>query len=557
MENKEAPPSIENQYNNQIIEKDEEIPDKNEIIIEQSNQVTNEKKDIKIEKPTEDTPNKNEIIIDNTNNPPLNKNEIKIEEQGNDIFTQFMKSYPEKLFTKFEFDFFGDTFEPDCSYLKDGLRYYIYFNIKKLRNKLERKWSEILEKYPKTISDLKQPLEEYMSNPEGTAFIEKSNFFQNIYIKIIFMFGEEIFNKEARERAKAIAYLLSQINCREKKELLREDFEVAKINSRTLKIDFEQFSLYEIIYKDIKEIKVRIDTLEDRIDSLNQLCEKYISMFKDIDQNYSADEENKLKPYLAYQINKQLINIENGDVFKDEENNKKMKSLRNKLNKVIILLNNEKDIDDSFLLGLKMNYYTIVKSTKNQQDIILNGVYMRQFYDKLEELFNNLWDSLIKFQDDNEEEIKPAEKKDFIRKLRKKADNLEQLVSETEKEINSLNSKTLKNGIKMIDNLADGVNNAKQKEYRKILQNGENLVDLKEQIDNNKIDKNLLDKKGKINTIKKENIIQLIIIFELIEKLKFIEDKRFYSDNFNGIYISKKINKTKIKLADMYSVSLI
>ena len=557
MENKEAPPSIENQYNNQIIEKNEEIPDKNEIIIEQSNQATKEKKDIKIEKPTEDTPNKNEIIIDNTNNPPLNKNEIKIEEQGNDIFTQFMKSYPEKLFTKFEFDFFGDAFEPDCSYLKDGLRYYIYFNIKKLRNKLERKWSEILEKYPKTISDLKQPLEEYMSNPEGTAFIEKSNFFQNIYIKIIFMFGEEIFNKEARERAKAIAYLLSQINCREKKELLREDFEVAKINSRTLKIYFEQFSLYEIIYKDIKEIKVRIDTLEDRIDSLNQLCEKYISMFKDIDQNYSADEENKLKPYLAYQINKQLINIENGDVFKDEENNKKMKSLRNKLNKVIILLNNEKDIDDSFLLGLKMNYYTIVKSTKNQQDIILNGVYMRQFYDKLEELFNNLWDSLIKFQDDNEEEIKPAEKKDFIRKLRKKADNLDQLVSETEKEINSLNSKTLKNGIKMIDNLADGVNNAKQKEYREILQSGENLVDLKEQIDNNKIDKNLLDKKGKINTIKKENIIQLIIIFELIEKLKFIEDKRFYSDSFNGIYISKKINKTKIKLADMYSVSLI
>ena len=148
MENKEAPPSIENQYNNQIIEKDEEIPDKNEIIIEQSNQVTKEKKDIKIEKPTEDTPNKNEIIIDNTNNPPLNKNEIKIEEQGNDIFTQFMKSYPEKLFTKFEFDFFGDTFDPDCSYLKDGLRYYIYFNIKKLRNKLERKWSEILEIYP-------------------------------------------------------------------------------------------------------------------------------------------------------------------------------------------------------------------------------------------------------------------------------------------------------------------------------------------------------------------------------------------------------------------------
>lgn len=170
MENQEAAPSTNLDKKDKGItkknEKEEEITNKNEIILEEPKQKreekteepkenTNEKK-IKIEKPKNEIPEKKEIIIDTAKE----KKPVKKKREEMDDFEKFMDSYPYK-FREFEFDFYGDTLKPDYVLWKNKRKYYCFFDLESLKNVLEEKWKKIFEKHPITLEYLKQPLKDY------------------------------------------------------------------------------------------------------------------------------------------------------------------------------------------------------------------------------------------------------------------------------------------------------------------------------------------------------------------------------------------------------------
>ena len=132
--------------------KKKEVPDKNEIIIEEKKEESKEQNEIKTEKPKEEIPEKNEIIIGTS------------KKKSQDDFKKFIDKYPKNLDKTFEFNFFGDTLKPECVFFRDGRRFYVYFNLNELKNKLNEKWSLIFENYPKNLDDLKQPLEVFKSS---------------------------------------------------------------------------------------------------------------------------------------------------------------------------------------------------------------------------------------------------------------------------------------------------------------------------------------------------------------------------------------------------------
>lgn len=559
--NQEAPPAIEVKDEEKKSDKKEEIPNKNEIITEKPKEETIQKEEKKIEKPKEEIQDKNEIII-NEAKKETEKNEIKTNEPKKEInppkkdrlkmdeFEKFMDKYPENLIGKFEFDFYGDTLKPDCVFWRDGRKYYVYFNLGYLRNKLDEKWQYIFKNYPENLADLKEPLEQFRSAYRKNQFKEDWGIFQTVYLGIKFIFSKEKYNEEVRKRAEALAYLLAQIEHRKKQDFTT----IGMIDSINLKIDFFPFEIFDTINTEIDGINIKRDTIEQVRESLNFLSQIFNSLNDKIDNNFGDNDKKILKSYLANRINPKLSLVEDYVLSEDSEDYQKRKSLRNKLN-YIITINMDKEANKSFFFDEEKFQFKIIKDTNNEKFILLNSVYMKKFYTDLVEIFVYLRDFLLQF-DDDDIEINPERKNDFIRKHMNKFEDLEKLDANIKKEINKTRSKMAKQGIDLSKNSVEIFKNLKNKNLN-VSQNANNAVDNLEKIANYNIDKILLEKTENIIFQKKEETIKLIKEFDLMEKLKFIDDKRFKENTINGILIARKIKNPKNPLTDRYEVYLI
>ena len=558
--NQEAPPSIEIKDEENKSDKKEEIPDKNEIITEKPEEET-QKEEKKIDKPKEEIQEKNEIKI-NEPKKEIEKNEIKINEPKKEInppkidrlkmdeFEKFMDKYPENLIGKFEFEFYGDTLKPDCVFWRDGRKYYVYFNLEYLRNKLDEKWQSIFNNYPENLADLKEPLEKFRSTYRENQFKEDSGFFKTIYLEIKFIFVKEKFNKDVRKRAGALAYLLAQIEHREKQDCTT----IGMIDSINLKIDFFPFEIFDTINTEVEGINIKRDTIEQVRESLNFLSQIFNSLNDKIDNNFGDNDKKILKSYLANRINPKLSLIEDYVLSEDSEDYQNRKSLRNKLN-CIVTINMDKETNKSFFFDEEKFQFKIIKDIKSEKIVLLNSVHMKKFYTDLVEIFVYLRDFLLQF-DDDVIEINPERKNDFIRKHMNKFEDLEKLDANIKKEINKTRSKMAKQGIDLSKNSVEIFKNLKNKNLN-VSQNANNAVDNLEKIANYNIDKILLEKTENIIFQKKEETIKLIKEFDLMEKLKFIDDKRFKENTINGILIARKIKNPKNPLTDRYEVYLI
>ena len=569
MENQEAAPStnINDKKNNdqkKNEKNDDELPNKNEIIIEEPKEKSEDKKEepkeikyekeAKIENQIEDIPGKNEIIIEKPEiktkkdeekekKPPKKKKRIEM-----DPFEKFMDSVPKEL-NQFEFDFYGDTLIPDCIYFRDERKYYVYFNLEKLKNKLEEKWQDIFKNYPTNLADFRQPLAVYKLKSQKKIYEEETGFFATLPIKIKCLINRESFNQEVRERAKALAMLLSQIDHREKQSYTT----IALIDSKTLIIDFYSYMIFDTINNEIKEINIKAKNDKEKRESLKIVSEKLETLYNNIDDNYGDSEKGILKSYLANEISQKLRLIENDAPEDDSEEYEQMKKIRNKVNN-IIQQNIEREIDKSFFFNDDTFKFKIIKNTKEKKLVLLNSVFMKQFYDHLVQIFSDLRDQLLQF-DENDNEIKPEKKIDFIRRHMIKIKDLQQLNANIKKEINKTNSDMAKLGIDMTKSGFEILNNLKLKKFSEISEKGKNVVDNYQKIVDYAIDKELLNKSLEIINYRKEETIKLIKEFDLKEKLYFIEDKRFNSKAFNGILITKEINLNNT-LMDSYSVDL-
>lgn len=544
MDNQEAAPSTDlNKKNNKNEKQEEDDSNKNEIIIEKPKEKIEEKK----EEPKEnkEIPEKKEILINTSPKPPAKKKRVDMDE-----FEKFMDLYPYKL-REFEFDFYGDTLKPDCIFWKDKRKYYVFFNLNSLKNALEEKWENIFKDHPKTLESLKQPLENYKKLYHKSIYEDNGGLFEAISTRIKCLFQGEKYDNEVRERAKVIAFLLSQVDNRKN----QNQTAIGMVDSHTFKIDFYPYKIFDIINDEIRKINIKLKTDEETKESLNIVSETLNKLYDNLDNDYSDTDKVILKSYLANEIIKKLEIIERGSLDENSENYEKMKELRNKVNN-IIQKNMEKENDKSFFFDDDTFEFKIIKNTKNNKLILLNSVYIKQFYDHLVKIFVDLRDQLLQF-DDNDYEIKSEKKIDFLRRHINQIKDLEQLNARIKKEINTTNNNIARQGIDMTKSGFEIISNLKKRNFSSISQQGRNIVDNYEQIVNFAIEKELLNKTADIIYYRKDETIKLIKEFDLKEKLKFVEDERFNSKTFNGILISRNISDPNNPLTDLYSVDLI
>ena len=419
---------------------------------------------------------------------------------------------------------------------------------------MEEKWKKIFEKHPITLEYLKQPLKDYKKKYQKNIYEEQTGFFETLSTKIKCLIQGETYDEEVRKRAKALAFLLSQVEYKQKQNYI----EIAMIDSLTLNINFYPFIVFDTINNEIKQINVKTETEENIKESLDIITKTFKALYNNIDNDYGDSDNNKviLKTYLANKIIEKFEIIEKDLPAENSENYEKIKALRIKVNN-IIQQNIKQENDKSFFFDDDTFYFKIIKNTKKLKLVLLDSVFIKQFYDYLVKIFLDLRDQLLQF-DENDSEIKPEKKIDFIRRLIKEVNNFDQLNAKIKKNIIAANSNIAKEGIDMSKSGFEIISNLKQGKISDISQHGKNIVGNYEQIANLAIEKELLNKTANIIYYRKDETIKLIKEFDLKEKLKLlVEDERFNSKAFNGVIISRKINDPKDQLTEEYSVQTI
>ena len=549
MQNEEAPPTI-------ITKK--EIPEKNEIIIENKETKHEDTKIDKIKK--EDTKKNEEIKKDDKKeeSPKIENAEIKTEENVNGYF--------KNLFKEFEFNFFDDILKPDCTYISKDRIKFVFFDLKALNNILEEKLQELFEKYPKNLDNLKNPLENYMRIFQKEEYKEEASTFGYFIERIKIIFSKESYNRKVQERAIKIAFLLSQL--KSKKIDIDNKSPDAKIIIGI--IDSFNYKIKPYDYEDLQKINDEIGNLDIRIKNLEeinkslQLIENKMQIIIDkIENKYNGkDEINQpiFKLYLMKEIDSKLSKIEaSNDVIYKSKTYEKMRSIRSEINKCIKdnILQEQKKL--FFDLDLE---FKIIKNTNKEKKILLDGVNINKFFDEIKKNFVDLEKDLFKFNKDELKDGKVTEdnkKKifEFLREKMEKLEKWEELEKNLDVEINNID---LNNFEQVFDGGIDATNavlNFKKININDGLDKTKNIGKKYYKIKENKIVKAFKEKTKAIIKHNKNETIKLIKEYELIDN--FEKKKNLIKDGtkINGYIVSKIINDPKNPILDFYSVDII
>ncbi len=470
-----------------------------------------------------------------------------------------LAKYPQNLYGRFEFEFYGDIIEPDCIFWDCKRKYYIYFDIYELKNILEEKLMKIEKDFPLNYEDLKQPLEEYMNTMKKTEYVEKLGFWDEVGLIAKFIFSKESFNEELRTRAKKYAYLISQIKGHlAEKEQKNDELKIiiAKVDSLTLKIDPCYDPILDEFNKEVKEINIKKDTEQELNDSLKLIKEKYDNLTQYIKDGEDENIKKILYSFLAYLMNSKLSSIEDSSPQEGSDSFKMMSSLRSQVNRDIIQnIDGEKSRNYFFN---KEFILKVIKDIKKEKNILLTGININTFYTELEKDFKVSRDHLLNFKKDENEKITEEDKNKFFKIYMTKVENLENLDNRIEKELNAKNKKMVQDGFGVIENGAKGIINIKTMNADGTFNAGKNIIDSSFQVIDTNIEKKLLKKTRYMISYQKDETIRLIKEFDLLEKMRdIIEDENFEINSINGILISKEIDNLSNPLTDKYSVDKI
>ena len=470
-----------------------------------------------------------------------------------------LAKYPQNLYGRFEFEFYGDIIEPDCIFWDCKRKYYIYFDIYELKNILEEKLMKIEKDFPLNYEDLKQPLEEYMNTMKKTEYVEKLGFWDKVGLRAKFIFSKESFNEELRTRAKKYAYLISQIKGHlAEKEQKNDELKIiiAKVDSLTLKIDPCYDPILDEFNKEVKEINIKKDTEQELNDSLKLIKEKYDNLTQYIKDGEDENIKKILYSFLAYLMNSKLSSIEDSSPQEGSDSFKMMSSLRSQVNRDIIQnIDGEKSRNYFFN---KEFILKVIKDIKKEKNILLTGININTFYTELEKDFKVSRDHLLNFEKDENEKITEEDKNKFFKIYMTKVENLENLDNRIEKELNAKNKKMVQDGFGVIENGAKGIINIKTMNVDGTFNAGKNIIDSSFQVIDTNIEKKLLKKTKYMISYQKDETIRLIKEFDLLEKMRdIIEDENFEINSINGILISKEIDSLSNPLTDKYSVDKI
>ena len=388
MQNEEAPPSI--------ITK-QELQEKNEIIIErkETNKEDNKIEEIKkIDNKIEET-KKEDNKIEVTKKEDNNIEEIK---KGDNTIEEIKKEdkkeespnkekeeikYLNNLFGDFEFDFFDDILEPDCTYISSNRIYLVFFDLKALYNTLEEKIKKLFDDYPKNLENLKEPLENYMTIYQKEEYKDETSSFGHFIERIKFIFCKESYNRKVQERAIKMAFLFSQL--KSKKLDLTNESEDTKINigfidSINYKIAIKNYEDLQKIHDEISCLKIRIKNIEEINKSLQLLKDKMKKIIEEIENKYNG--KSKIRQsicnlYLLKEIDSKLTKIEaSNDARCAPKTYNKMRYIRSNINKFIKdnILQEKKKL--FFDLDLE---FKIIKNTNEEKKVLLDGIYINNF----------------------------------------------------------------------------------------------------------------------------------------------------------------------------------
>ena len=546
MKNEDAPPTIITKINEKPKDKEKgEYTDKNDILITGK----------PIEEEKTDEPQKNEIIIEKTmeeeNNKKLSKiNIIKTGEEKK--ISQEIINYPKSLFGNFEFYFPFENLKPNCTYIFNDRKYYVFFNLQSLYNKIEETMKKLFDKYPKNLENLKEPLKIYMEKHQNKIYEENTSFFGTIFERIKLIFGKEAYCKEAKDAAIGYAFLLSQLKSKElKNNDLNQDIIIGTINSFNYEILTYPYEDFKKIHEEVEDLDIKLDNMNEINNSLKLIEEKMKIMTKYLEKKYNDNNLHIFILYLSKVIDSKLEKFQDLNIISyDSEAFKKMREIKSKINQNIIT--NIKKERKALFFDFEFDY-KILKNTLKDKMIILSGINMNSFYDELYKNFEDLRDHLLKFEKDEleGEEITTQNKMKYIEFIRKKIENLqklEELENKIDTEINELNFNTLDHVVDIAGQSANGIINAKIKNVNAVTNNIKSIGTHACKVNENNIKKKFAQKTHSIIKYKKEEIVKLIKEYELIVKICEQRKKVKEKTKINGYSISKKINDNNNQL---------
>ena len=549
MKNETAPPTI-------ITE--QEIPEKNEIIIENEETKLEDTKIGQIKK--EDIKKDEEIKKNDKKEESPKKENVEIKIEENNIL------YPKSLFNEFEFNFYDDILQPSCTHIMNNRIYFVFFDLKSLYNILEVKLKELFDKYPKNLGNLKKPLEDYMTIYRKEEYKEETSAFDYFIERLKIIFSDESYNRIVQVRAIKIAFLLSQLKSKKldiDNNSPDSKIKIGIIDSFNYKIKTYDYEELQKINDEIGNLDIRIKSLYDINKSLKLINDKIQILIEKIENKYNEKYANKkkiLKLYLMKEIDSKLSEIEtSNDVIYKPIIYEKTRSTRSKINKFIKdnILQEQKKL--FFDLDLE---FKIIKNTNVEKKILLDGVNIIKFFGEIKKNFHELEKDLFKFDKDGLKDGKITEENkkkifEFLKGKMEKLEKWEELEKNLDVEINSID---LNNFEQVFDGGIDATNavlNFKKMNINDGLEKTKNIGKKYYKVKENKIVKAFKEKTKAIIKHNKRETIKLIKEYELIDNYE--KQKNLIKDEskINGYIVSKIINDPKNPILDFYSVDII
>jgi hypothetical protein len=264
--------------------------------------------------------------------------------------------------------------------------------------------------------------------------------------------------------------------------------------------------------------------------------------------------------YLLKKIDEKLSKVEDSnDALGSYKTYKKMRNIRSQMNKYI--KENIKNEQKKLFFDLDLRY-KIIKNTKDEKKILLDGVNIDNFLSAINDNFENLQVQLFKFDKDDLGGAKDTAYNklkiiEFLKEKMEKLEKAELLEQDIEKEINNINLKTYEQVCDGGKTAANAVFSFRNKDYNDAIEKAKDAGKTYYKVKENNIVKAYKDKTKSIIINNKEDTIKLVREYELIYNFEKQRRKVKDESKINGYLVSKKINKIDNPILDFYSIEII
>ena len=319
----------------------------------------------------------------------------------------------------------------DPDYINDNSHYF--FDVQKLISDLKSLFKDIIDKYPIMFEPYKNDLIEYTKEAQEKKFEKKIGVIATIKRGLSLLVNQEQDKPIEKQKAKDIAYLLSQlnghINTIKEKGKCKKYIEYFNENEEKFLIDDDP--LYETIDNSLS-IEVNYDGYNEYIIQLNQKTDELLK------QIMNLNDKNKkyiLINYLIRNVNEKIIDINNSSQkdLLNQQSLQILENINNSMNKLIEQYNYISSKNVKFFYDILFDYLIITKNTQNEKEAIVPKNSLDSFVGSLEKEFNSL-KTIMELEEENKINEKEGEI-DYKEKCEKIIQYLQNKIIEFEEKI--------------------------------------------------------------------------------------------------------------------------